>query len=243
MSRDATSEALTASQAGHTRPVLFVQLDYDSGAVRANSTDRSLYFAPDGGSPLEEFLGAGNLGSITGIGETAELRATRTEVTLTGIPPAFIALAFENAQGRRGRVWIGLLDDNYAVVAEPILMFEGLLDSPFIKLGSVGTVTVPINNRLILWERASNLLYTDQDQRQLFPGDRGFEFVQQTAEKNLIWGFGGTGQIPQSTGASTSARQNDQGYVPQNAGQAARDAREGVLPSSDPADRRGGGGP
>ncbi|MHA1571606.1 MAG: hypothetical protein ACTSWM_07270 [Alphaproteobacteria bacterium] len=197
MTRDATAAAILATEASHVRIGFCVELDFDSGSVRCNSFDRDLSFEPDPGGPVEVFKGVGDLGSITGLGETSDLRASRAEVTLSGISDAVISLAFENAQGRRGRVWLALLDDNYALIDAPVLFYEGLMDNSQIKVGEDNSVTIPINNRLIEWERPSALLYTDQDQQALYPGDRFFEFVQQTSEKELLWGFGGTGQVPQ----------------------------------------------
>ena len=52
MSRDLTAAAQSASQAGVVRPVMLVELDFPSGFVRVNSTDRTITLDP-GGSPSQ----------------------------------------------------------------------------------------------------------------------------------------------------------------------------------------------
>ena len=207
MSRDATAATLTESQAEVPRPVLFVELDFPSGFVRLNSSDRALSFDPGGG--VQSFLGAGNLGKITAAGETSELRATGLEMSLSGIPAAFIAAAFERAQGRAANVWLGFLDGSYEVVADPALIFSGLIDDTAIDLGDTATVTLSVENRIIAWERPKVRRYTNEDQQQRFAGDKAFEFVNPTVEKELLWGIGSTFQVPRVTpGAATELAQS-----------------------------------
>ena len=151
MSRDATAATLTESQAQAPRPVLFAELDFPSGFVRLNSSDRALSFDPGGG--VQSFLGAGNLGKVTAAGETSELRASGLEMSLSGIPAAFISAAFERAQGRPAKVWLGFLDSSYQVVADPALIFSGLIDDTAIDLGDTATVALSVENRIIAWEQ------------------------------------------------------------------------------------------
>ena len=213
MSRDATAAAESASQADIARPVLFAELDYASGFVRLNSTDRSLFFDSNGDLSDEEFLGVGRLGSISATEESSELQASGVKMSLSGIPPEFISAAFENAQGRTAKIWLGFLDGAYRVVADPVLVFSGLIDKSDIALGSEGKVTISVENRLVAWERPKVRRYTNEDQQQLFPGDKAFEFVNPTVEKELLWGVGSTNQVPraQPRGTPTKVGQGGRG--------------------------------
>ncbi len=210
MSREITSAAQGASQAEVARPVLLVELDFPSGFVRVNSTDRSMFFDSQGASPLNEFLGVGRVGSISTVGETSGLQARGVELSLSGIPSAHISAAFESAQGRPGRIWIGFLDDSYALVVEPVLVFSGLIDNSSIDIGETATVTVTVESRLIAWERAKIRRYTNEDQQQRFSGesptitDKFLEFVNQTVDKEILWGVGGDG-VPRRERVAGSA--------------------------------------
>ena len=45
-----------------------------------------------------------------------------------------------------------------------------------------------IENRLIDWERPRISRFTNEEQQNLFSGDKGLEFVDSVAEKELFWG-------------------------------------------------------
>ena len=164
MSRDLTAAAQSASEGGVVRPVVLVELDFPSGFVRVNSTDRTIALDP-GGSPsqAEDFLGIGRLGSISTIGESSDLQASGVKLSLSGIPPSHIAAAFERAQGRPGRIWLGFLDETYRMVIDPVLVFSGLIDDTTIDLGKQATVTLSVENRMIAWERPKVRRYTNED--------------------------------------------------------------------------------
>ncbi len=207
MSRELTAAAETASQAGVARPVMLVELDFPSGFVRVNSTDRTIALDP-GGSPsqAEDFLGIGRLGSVSAIAESSELQASGVKLSLSGIPPSHIAAAFERAQGRPGRIWLGFLDETYRLVIDPVLVFSGLIDDTTIDLGSLAKVTLSVENRMIAWERPKVRRYTNEDQQQRFADDKFFEFVNPTVEKELLWGVGSTNQVPRSAPRGTATQ-------------------------------------
>ena len=185
MSRDLTAAAETASLAAHVRPVALVYLDLTSGAVRANSTDRTITF---GGA---DYLGVGDLGKISPFGEPTDLSVEGVSIELSGIPTDYIDIALgEHVQGRTARIYLGFLNDSYALIADPVLMFRGPIDTMDVKLGETATVTVRIENRLADWDRPRIRRYTHQDQIARYPSDKGLEFVNQTTEREINWGRG-----------------------------------------------------
>ena len=117
-------------------------------------------------------------------------------MSLSGIPASHISAAFENAQRRAGKVWVGFLDSSYALVSDPVLVFSGLVDNSSITLGETATVTIFLESRLITWERVKIQRYTNESQQQLFAGDKFLEFVNQMVEKELIWGVPNPEQVP-----------------------------------------------
>ena len=194
MTRDATAGTLTASQSASPKPVLFVALDFPTGFLRVNSADRSLSFDSDGGSPLNEFVGNGVLGAVSTMTETFRLQATGATITLSGITGGLVALSFEQAMGRSGKVWQGFLDSDYALIHEPALIFSGLIDNATVSIGETATVTIQLESRMIAWERPKIRRYTNEDQQQRFAGesptvtDKFFEFLNQTVDQELRWG-------------------------------------------------------
>jgi hypothetical protein len=51
----------------------------------------------------------------------------------------------------------------------------------------MASVTVRLENRLADWERPRLRRYTDEDQQRAHPGDKGFEFVTSTVDKDIVW--------------------------------------------------------
>lgn len=182
MSRNLTAATLSAVTAEVVSRTLAVELSFTSGFVRFCGAPWDLTI---GG---QTFLGVGQLGSISVAEESAELRAYGLNVTLSGIPRDNIAIALTEAyQGRPATVWEVPLSSDGTPVADPIVMFRGRMDTMDVQLGDMATVRVALENRLADWERPRVRRYTNEDQQSVFPGDRGFEFVSATTEKELIW--------------------------------------------------------
>jgi hypothetical protein len=136
-----------------------------------------------------EYLGVGALGGISEVEESAELRAYGLTLTLAGIPRDSVALAMtQNYQNRRATVWEVVLDRATLLpVADPVVVFRGRMDTMTPELGEDAKVTLRLENRLADWERPRIRRYTDEDQQLRFPGDKGFEFVSATAEREIVW--------------------------------------------------------
>ncbi len=182
MTRDITAAANSASQSEVIRPITFIRLEYESGIVTASSADRDFDFNG------ETYVGLGNLGTISKIEEAAEVRAMGVTCTLTGIPSDFISAELgENYQGRDARIYLGFLDSSYSLIAEPLLVFQGRMDTQDIRLGKDATVSVNIESRLVDWDRPRVRRYTNEDQQNQYPGDKGLEFVSQMVEKEIVW--------------------------------------------------------
>jgi len=189
MGRTITAATTTASAAEIARPFLAVELDFASGFTRANSTHKDLTFNTGAGS--FSFLGVGNLGEMSSVQEGTELQAYGLTLKLSGVNAAHLSLALgEQYQGRSAKIWLGFLDVNFAVIADPVLIFQGRMDTMGIALGETGEIAVNVESRLADWERPRIRRYTDVDQQAAFPGDRGLEFVAQMVEKELVWGRG-----------------------------------------------------
>lgn len=188
MSRDITSGMATASTAEVFRPFTAVELNFSTGRLRFNSTDRTLTFNADSGSPSDDFLGVGQYGSMSVVEESSELKNYSIDLNLRGIPNDIIASALgADYQGRPCRVWFGLMEADFAVIADPTLWFDGLMDTMNIQLGEEATVTLKAQSRLARWEEAQNVRYTNEEQQNRFPGDKGLEFVAQMVEKEIVW--------------------------------------------------------
>lgn len=170
MSRGLTSAITTEIDSGRTRPAVFVKAEFDSGDLRLWTGKGELTW------DSQTWTGAGNLLSIETIEETEETVARGARVRLNGMPAAILALAYsEEYQGRPCTIWMGFLDDNRAVIADPFILFRGSMDViEDQEDGETATFILSVENALIALEKAPERTYTHEDQQELFPGDTCF---------------------------------------------------------------------
>jgi hypothetical protein len=182
MSRGLASGNLTAVTGEVVTRTMAVALDFPSGIARWNGSTLDLLI---GG---ETFLGIGVLGSIGVIEEGAETRAYGLTVSISGVPRDAVALALtQEYQGRAATLWEVQLDGNGQPIGTPPIAFRGRMDQMTVTLGDTATVTARLENRLADWDRPRVRRYTDEDQKRLFPTDKGFEFVTATVDKDIVW--------------------------------------------------------
>jgi hypothetical protein len=185
MTRALTSAVQTAIAGANVPLMIAVELAFDSGYVRVNNSGQNFVY---GGNT---FIGIGAMGSIDAIKEGGNLEAYGIALTLSGIDPGMIAMALgENCQGRACKVWLTFLDENYTILNDPLLPFDGRMDTMSIELGETAAVTVTAESRLIDLERPRVRRYNHEDQIAQFPSDKGLEFVALAVEHEVLWGRG-----------------------------------------------------
>jgi hypothetical protein len=184
MTRTLTPAAESALESGNVPFLCFVLMDFPSGFLRLNNSATIITW---GG---QDWYGVGRLGSIDQIKEGATLESRGMKFRISGVPQANVAVALgQQYQGRDCKVWLAPLTSDYAVIADPVLTFSGRMDVMDIELGSTASITVTAESRLADWDRPRTRRYTHEDQQLDYPGDLGFEFVPQMAEKELRWGY------------------------------------------------------
>ncbi len=184
MARDVTAGVITESKKSTgAKPLLLAKMQFDSGTLLVWSGRGDLVFNS------ETYLGIGDLGKISAIEEGISQRAFGISLQLSGVPASNISLALsEELQNRKLEVWLGFFDSNYALVVDPVLLFRGRMDTMDIKIGKTATIIVTGESRLIDWGRPRVRRYTDGDQQERFPGDLGFQFTSDAADKEIVWG-------------------------------------------------------
>lgn len=188
-----TINASTAAQSklGHVGiTVGLVRLGFDSGDVLATNAPFDIDYDWDGDTSDETFLGVGNLGQVRRLEESVDVQPYSIEILLSGVQTSLVSIAVgENYQGRDCRVWLAFLNQTtHAIIGAPLLMFRGRMDVMKLKLGATATIQVTAHSRLADWDRPRIRRATNEDQRERWPGDLGFEFGAETSEKELVWG-------------------------------------------------------
>ena len=180
--RSLTGAMATALAGSGIAPVMFIELNFASGYVRVTNLGFDIQWNG------YTWLGAGYVGSIDAIVETEEVRSNGITFTLSGIPLALIETALgEQYQERSANVWFGAVSAG-ALVADPVLVFPGKMDTMNVVLGDTAAIKVTAENRMADFERPRVRRYNHESQISEYPNDLGFQYVAQLVERSLFWG-------------------------------------------------------
>lgn len=187
MSRGLSAPTLTAASAAHVRPIVFVKLELDSGTLYLHNAVGTYTWGS------QTWTGVGALGSIGEIEEGLDLSPYAVALGLNALDPSLVTVATtEEVFNRRVTIYIGLLDDNGALVADPHERWSGSGDSMSIRLGGEDGIALNCENDFRFFDQANGSRFTDEDQQRRYPGDLFFEFLPQMIDAKVFWGQGGS---------------------------------------------------
>jgi len=184
MSRTLSTEMQAVASADLVRPIYLVKMEFDSGDLHLWSGLGNLVYDGD------TYVGTGDLMSISPIKESEELIANGVNFTVSGIKQSLVSIARDEPyQGRKITLYLGAFDENADIISSPVILFGGFMDVMTISdSGETSTITISAENKLIAFDRASVRRFTAEDQKIDYPADKGFEFVSQIAQQEIIWG-------------------------------------------------------
>jgi hypothetical protein len=186
MTRSVTAGFETEILADELRPALFVKGEFDSGDLRLWTGRGDMTFAS------EVYTGAANVLNIDAVKETQKLQANGITFGLNGVSTSINSIALtEEYQWRPISMWIGVLDSNYALIADPYKIFSGKMDIMEIAdNGETSSIAVNAESNLIDLRDPKERRYTHEDQQNAFAGDLGLEFMPTNADIEITWGAG-----------------------------------------------------
>lgn len=181
--REITEQVLNELESTNLIVIGIVELYFDDGTLRFCTTPHNLNLYG------YTYIGLGNLATIEAIPEDTEIQSTGLSITLSGVNVALIQLALDQEyQGRKAVVKLGLFNNYYVIIDDPVVIFSGRMDYMNISLGKESAISLILESRLADWERTKVVRYNSADHRQDNPTDASFDFVEQMIEKQLPWG-------------------------------------------------------
>jgi len=188
MARNITSAFNTAIKSKVVKPIVGIELEFSDGTLRLWNGYGNITMTAGGSS--KTFTGTGDMLGMSEIEESDTLSMSGVTLTLAGIKSSLISTALgANYTNRKGTIYLGLFDTSNNVVADVYTLFKGNMDVLNISEGPATTVIqLKLESRLVTFEKASNRMYTFEDQKVDFPNDLGFEFIPDLQDKEIIWG-------------------------------------------------------
>jgi hypothetical protein len=96
-----------------------------------------------------------------------------------------------NYQNRTFTMFLGMLNEAHQVISNIYQLFQGRMDTISINdSGDTVQFTLTVESRLIDLEKPNETRYTGVEQKRLFAGDLGLDFVADLQDKTINWGGG-----------------------------------------------------
>lgn len=183
MSRELTAAMLAQVQADKLYPIVFYEGEFASDTIRLWTGIGSISWNG------YTWTGLGNLIAISPIKETTGIEAVGFQVTITGESSANVSRALQACrQNKPGKLWLGALTAAGAVVADPYQIRAGKFSQPIVDdNGQTTTIALIYEDELADLETPREIRYTSESQAQLYPTDRGFDFVPQLQDAAIMW--------------------------------------------------------
>lgn len=188
MSRGLSSANITAVDSDVVRPVVFVELHYDSATLFLHDNIGEIT-ADDWDGTSRTWSGLGDLGSISTIEEGSEISPYKIDLVLSGIDTTIASKALGKETGlREVYVLIGFIGLDRVVVDDPHPMWSGLADDIQMAIGSESVIRVSCESKLAAFEKTNGRLQNDADHQAEFSGDLFYKYLPQMVEAKFRWG-------------------------------------------------------
>ena len=205
MSRDLSNITIESISEDVVYPFFATELRFDDNIIRM-WTGQGTLVLEDG----TEWIGLGQLLSISSIEETSEMAVKGATITLSGIPSNLLSLALSTPyQGRIAKIYFGtfqqgsilqetgnyiLLEGGGRINLESMSkgfneLFSGYMDQMNIEeSGETSSIELAVENKLIDLERARVARFTSGYQKSIYPDDDGLNFIEDLQDKKIPWG-------------------------------------------------------
>lgn len=138
------------------------------------------------GTVKKAYLGTGDLMSIDGVAENADMSVPSITINFSGITTDLISIALQEPyQKRECIVYFGVGNDPYYLTE----IFSGELDTVTIMdTSSSSVLKATVTNRMVKLERANTRRYTSENHKARYPNDTFFDTVSSIQDTSIVWG-------------------------------------------------------
>ena len=153
MSRGFPTAVATALSAGHVVLVTFAKLEFPSGTIYVHNSIGTYTW---GG---QDWLGTGDFGEISQIEEGADVSPYKITLTLSGLDATVSGAALnEDYYMHPATVYLGALDADDVLIADPTVVWEGAMDQMNFSIGETSgdSIQLTAESELARFDKSSN---------------------------------------------------------------------------------------
>ena len=185
MSRGFPAAVATALAQKNVAIVTFAKLEFPSGTVYLHNSLGSYTW---GG---QEWLGVGDLGSISQVEEGLDVSPYAITLTLSGLDATISGAALTEDYYLHGvTVYLGVLDADDVLIDTPTQIWAGFMDQMNMTVGADGgdAIQLVAESELSRFNKSLNLMYTNTAQQERSTGDLFFNFLHRIEGAKINWG-------------------------------------------------------
>ena len=185
MSRGFPAAVATALAQQNVAIVTFAKLEFPSGIVYLHNSLGSYTW---GG---HDWLGVGDLGSISQVEEGLDVSPYAITLTLSGLDSTISGAALTEDYYLHGvTVYLGVLDTDDVLIDTPTQIWAGFMDQMNMTVGADGgdAIQLVAESELSRFNKSLNLMYTNTAQQERSSGDLFFNFLHRIEGAKINWG-------------------------------------------------------
>ncbi len=190
MVRTLTAGMVTAAAAAEGDLLHLISLAFSGGTLFVTTAPHDVVFSGD------TYVAVGGHLGFDVVQESGDLTGQGVRITLDGVDQTVISpLLAQNYIGRTATVYQAHMDSAGALVADPVLLFEGLLNSSFRVVesrdpdgGGTVVVTTTVVSPLVSFRQRRGIRATLASHQHHFSGDTFFKHISTISGRKVYWG-------------------------------------------------------
>ena len=168
-------------------------------AIGASANTVGVVFTATGvgsgtGTAKINWLGVGDLGSVSQVEEGQDVSPYSISLTLSGLDANISAAALtQDYYMHPVAIYLGVLNTDDTLIADPTEIWAGFMDQMDVTVGADGgdAIQMTAESELSRFDKSSNLMYTNAGQQDKHSGDLFFNFLHLIQDAKISWGSKG----------------------------------------------------
>ena len=189
MTRTLTGPMITAAQADSGDLLHLISLAFSGGTLFLTTAPHDVVFSGDTYTAVGGHLG------FSSVNESGDLTGQGVRLTLDGVDQTIISpLLAQNYIGRIAKVYQAHMDSAGVLIVDPVLLFEGLLNSSFTvsesrdpDAGGTVVVTTTVVSPLVSFRQQRGIRATLASHQHHFPGDTFWKHISIISARGVPW--------------------------------------------------------